>query len=224
MIVSQITTHIQDALNRQLEQYKYRPNIVSLITVFAQHIQKLEDAFYPLDQYRQLAYAYGQSLDNIGEIVGQKRNGLNDVEYLILLLGTIAGNNSDTTAAAMLTIVQILFESTNVFFKSPNSAVGAEVPLWVSFGVGNPQFPTSLYPLIEQLITSALGACTKIAYLSSYNATGAFAMAGLQGWTNTHAPTFTPDSGHPWPFGFGDLNNPYVGGPFASLVFKNPTM
>lgn len=223
MIVTQITTHVQDALNRLLEQYKYQPAVIGFLTAFLQHVQKLENALYPLDQYRQLMFAYGLQLDKLGEVIGQPRNGLDDAEYLILLLGTIAENNSDTTAPSMLTIVQTLFQATNVFIKTPNSSPGQnEVTLWESFGVGTPQFPTSLYPLIEQLIASAVGAVINVAYITSFNAAGAFAMAGPQAWTRNFGPMTTPDVNNPWPFGFGDLNNPYVGGPFASLVFKNP--
>jgi len=224
MLATQITTHVQDALNQLLEQYKYRPQMIKFLTPFLNHVQRIENAFYPLDQYRQLMYAYGQTLDNIGEIVGAKRNGLGDNEYLVLLLGTIAENNSDTTAPAMLNIVQTLFQATNVFFKSPNTNVGHEEPLWVSFGVGSPQFPTSLYPLIEQLIQNAVGACISIAYISSYNASGAFAMGGLQDWTKPGKPLTTPTALNPWPFGFGDLTNPYVGGPLGSLVFQGQTV
>jgi hypothetical protein len=225
MLATKITTHVQDALDRLLEQYKYRPQYVAFFTAFLQHVQKLEDALFPLDQYRQLAFAYGLQLDKLGEIIGQARNGLNDIDYLVLLLGTIAENNSDTTAPSMLTIVQTLFQATNVFIKTPNSSPGVnEKPLWESFGVGSPQFPTSLYPLIEQLIENAVGACISVGYISSYNANGAFAMAGPQAWTRNFPPGFTPSVGNPWPYGFGDLNNPYVGGPFAGLVFRNPTM
>ena len=223
MLATQITTHVQDGLNRLLEQYKYKPQMVAFFTAFLQHVQKLENALYPLDQYRQLMFAYGAQLDNIGTIIGQSRNGLNDVEYLVLLLGTIAENNSDTTAPAMLNIVQTLFQAATVFIKTPNSCPsGGEVPLWESFGVGSPQFPVSLYPLIEQLIENAVGACINVAYISSFQATGAFAMAGPQAWTKNYGPMSTPTMDNPWPFGFGDLNNPYVGGPFASLVFRNP--
>lgn len=223
MLAPQILTHVTDALNRLLEQYKYRPNVVGFLTAFLQHVQKLENALYPLDQYRQLMFAYGAQLDRLGEIIGQPRNGLPDNEYFILLLGTIAENNSDTTAPAMLNIVQTLFQASDVFIKTPNSSGGGgEVPLWESFGIASPQFPTSLYPLIEQMISNAVGACISVAYISSFSANGAFAMAGKQSWTRNYGPLTTPDAGNPWPFGFGDLNNPYVGGGFASLVFKNP--
>lgn len=225
MQVTQITTHVQDALNRLLEQYKYRPQYTAFLTAFLQHVQKIENAIFPLYQYTQLQFAYGQQLDGLGEIIGQPRNGLPDNEYLILLLGTIAENNSDTTAPAMLNIVQTLFQATNIFMKTPNSSAGGqERPLWESFGVGSPQFPTSLYPLIEQLIENAVGACISIAYISSYQASGAFAMAGPQAWTKGFAPLTTPTQLNPWPYGFGDLNNPYVGGPMAGLVFRNSRM
>lgn len=221
MIVTKITNHVQAALDRFIEQYKGRVLLAGLMTSLVQQIQDLENAVYPLDQYRQLLFAYGQQLDNLGEIIGLERNGLPDDEYLVLLLGTIAENNSDTTAPVMLYIVQTVFQATSVFIKDPNSNTGAAGPAQVAFGIGSPTFPESLYPIIETLIANSVGAGIAITYLSSFDASGCFAMAGPQAWTRQLPPSFTPSPSQPWPFGFGDLNNPNVGGGYASLLFDD---
>src|SRR5271166_5121103 len=145
MIVTEITNHVQQALNRLLEQYKGKPGIAALITALVTQIQDLENGFYPIDQLRQLAYAYGQQLDNLGTVIGFERNGLPDNEYFVLLLGTIAENNSDTTIPTMLHIVETVFQATTVFIKTPNSVGSPPLdqvkPAWISFGIANPQSP-----------------------------------------------------------------------------------
>jgi Protein of unknown function (DUF2612) len=221
MEVTKITNHVQQALDRLLQQYKDRPNITGLITAVVQHVQQLENAIFPLDQYRQLLYAYGQQLDNLGEIIGLKRNGLTDAEYLVLLIGTIAENNSDSTAPTLLNVVQLVFQSNQIFYKDPNSVPDRCRPAFVCFGVGNPVYPSAVLGQVEQIIAAAVAGGVAIAYISSFNAAGCFAMSGLQAWTRNVNPPTTPTQQNPWPFGFGDLNNPYVGGGFATLLFSN---
>ncbi len=223
MIVTKIENHVQQALDRLLQQYKGRPNIAAFITALVEQVQDLEDAIYPLDQYRQLIYAYGQQLDNLGEVIGLSRNGLNDQEYLVLLLGTIAENNSDSTAGTLLDVIQLVFQSSQVFYKDPNSSSGgATPPATISFGVGDPVFPTQLLAQVEQIVLAAVAAGVAIAYISSFDAGGCFAMNGLQAWTKNAPPTTTPDVDNPWPYGFGSVLNPYVGGGYAGLLFSKP--
>lgn len=218
MIVTKITTHVPDALNRLLEQYKGKPKIQAIITSLVKGIQDLEDALYALDQYQQLAYSFGAQLDGIGEIVGLERNGLNDTEYLIFLYGTIAENNSDTTSTVVRYVAKTLFQAQNVFIHTPNSCPGKTLPARIGLSVGSPQTELALYSEVEQAIQNTAGAGIAIDYIWEHDAAGAFAMAGPQAWTSQVGPPTTPDALNPWPFGFGDLNNPYVGGPFASLI------
>lgn len=227
MLANKITTHVTDSLNRLLEQYRGRVNITGLITAVSQHVQKIEDALYPVDQYRQLLSSYGQQLDNLGEIIGLKRNGLPDNQYLVLLLGTIAENNSDTTPTEMLNIVKTVFQATSVFIKDPNSTKGTSIPAQVAFAVGSPTFPASLYPVIEQIILLSVGAAISVSYLVTFNAQGCFAFSGNQSWTKPKltTPGFTPSSGNPWPFGFGAYSyapNAYMGGAFGTRIYKDP--
>lgn len=213
MIVTQINDHVVQALNRLLQQYKGLPGIAGLLTALITQIQDLENAIYPIDQYRQLAFAYGTQLDNLGQVIGLPRNGLPDNEYFVLLLGTIAENNSDTTAATMLNIVQTVFQASNVFIKTPNSPGGGPLirhriaPAQVSFGIGDPQSPASLDGVIEQIIQNSIAAGVSIVYLSSFANAGAFSTAGPQAWCR----------------GCSDLNNPQpTDGVIGSLIYNNP--
>lgn len=210
MNVPQINNHVQQGLDRLLQQYKGQPNIEGLLTALINQIQDLENALYPLDKYRQLAFAYGAQLDQLGKIIGRPRNGLPDNEYFIFLIGEIAKNNSDTTAPTLLYIVQTLFQSPKVYIFSPESNGGGdggfEPPATVGFGVSDPGTEASLDTVIEQIIIASLGAGIGLAFLSKFNTEHAFAFAGPQ----------------PWVAGFSDLNNPLpTDGLFADLIFNN---
>lgn len=213
MLVTEITTHVQDALGRLLQQYQGKPGIAALLSAIVEQIQQLENGMFPIDQGRQIfnGSAVGAQLDGLGQLIGLSRNGLTDAQYLVLLLGTIAEDNSDTTAETLLNIVQTVFEATNVFIKDSNSPgsypLSLDSPATVAFGVGSPQIDPSLYPIVERIIQNSVGAGIAVYYLSSFDAANAFAMAGPQ----------------PWVKGFADLNVPGSGGKFASLVFNNPT-
>jgi hypothetical protein len=195
--------------------------MVALITAIAQHVQKIENAFYPLDQYRQLAFSYGQQLDNIGQVIGQSRNGLTDAQYSVLLYGKIAENFSDSTSIAILNIIAKVFQASSVFLKTPDSLTGIATQAQVAFGVGNPQLPDTLFNLAINIVQNSLGASINITYISEYDTDGCFACAGNQQWTQPTGPTFTPSVSQPWPFGCGDINNPYVGGPCPSLLYDD---
>lgn len=214
MIVTKITTHVQDALNRLLQQYQGRPNITALLTALVTQIQDLENAMYPIDQYRQLYSAYGQQLDNLGEVIGLERNGLTDNEYFVLFLGTIAENNSDTTAPTMLNIIKTIFQSSDIFIKTPNSAgvgpFGLEPGATIAFGVGSQLTPASLNLQLEQIVLASIAAGVSLYYLTRFKSgtATAFSTAGPQ----------------PWCGGCSDLNNPQpTDAVIGSLIYSTTT-
>lgn len=213
MLATKITNHVEEALSQLLQQYKGRPRIEGLLSALVQQIQDLENATFDMNEARQLfngtTYpSVGAQLDGIGQIVGAKRNGLNDAEYLVIILGTIAENNSDSTAPALLNIVVSVFQAISVFIKDPNSPGHPDSPAQISFGVGDPQTPTDLYPVVEQIIKNSIGAGISIVYISTFNNAHAFSTDGPQSWCR----------------GCSDLNNPDPDndGQIASLIFNNP--
>jgi hypothetical protein len=210
MLATEITNHVQQALNRLIQQYRGLPLLAGLITALVQQIQDLEDATYDMNEARQFfngsTYpAVGAQLDGIGQLVGITRNGQNNAEFLTLIQGKIGENFSDTTQNALVTIVQTVFQATNVWVMTPNTPGSPGLQASVAFGVGNPLVDPSLYPLIEQIILNSIGAGIGLFLLSTFSATNAFAMAGPQ----------------PWVAGFGDALNPGVGGGFASAIYSN---
>ena len=95
------------------------PVVTSYTTaiVTTQH-QELEQALQDLLFYRQLANAYGQHLDNIGEIVGQPRSGLDDNTYRLYIQAKIAVNLSSGTVEDVLSVFELVLPGVLVTLKN----------------------------------------------------------------------------------------------------------
>lgn len=197
MLVTQISNHVQAALDRLMQQYKGRPRIQALITALVQQIQDFEDAAFPVDEGRQLAHAEGVQLDGIGAIVGLQRNGLSDAAYLLFLYGKIAENTSDTTIQRILTIVALTF--------NPEEALLYEYfPAAIGIAMSGVTLDPIYYEIAGAIIQGALGAGIGLAYLEIFDTENAF----------TVGPSSTGG-------GFGDALNPAVGGKLAAIIYSN---
>lgn len=201
MLVTRIDTHVVDALNRLLQQYKGKPRVATLFTSTVEQIQELEDAIYAIDAGRQIydgtsTPAIGAQLDMIGQIVGIARNGLTDAQYILFIFGKIAENFSDTTIPTILSIIGYLFQAQKVLIQ-PIYPAGIAIQMLGS------AIPISLYPLATNLIQAALGAGINIVYAGAYPTTKVFRF---------YSPDTTADNG------WGDANDPSVGGVFVDLI------
>lgn len=208
MLVTEITNHVQQALQRLLTQYQLQPRIAAVITALVEQIQDLENGIYPINEGRQLwngtTYpAVGAQLDGIGELVGIARNGLTDAEYLIFILGTIAENFSDTTINTITTIVSIFFRPTQLMAFE-------HFPAEMDFEVAGGPLDPSLYLTVALAIQASMGAGIKLGYIATFSETTAFKY----------------DSALPFPMltnnaGYGDATAPGPGGEYAGVIYNN---
>lgn len=201
MLAQQITNHVQQALARLLQQYQGRTFVTGLYTALIDQIQDLENAIYELDAGRQLwngtnSPAVGEQLDQLGTIIGIQRNGLSDAEYLLFLFGKIAENFSDTTIPTILNVVAYLFQAQTV-------QITELYPAGIGLSVIGTPIPPSLYPVAKALVQAALGAGIQLVFAAASPNTNVFRM---------YAPGEGSDNG------FGDVNNPNIGGGFIGLI------
>lgn len=112
-----ITDHEQRALDRLISQFKGKINIENVIKIFTPQIQELENMFFDLLEKRYLSIAEGAQLDEIGEILNQGRNGLNDDDYRVILYNKIAEYNSEGTAEDIIGIFKIVSGSEKVVLE-----------------------------------------------------------------------------------------------------------
>ena len=202
MEATYIPDHVEVALSQLLQQYQGKQRVEDLLSALVQQIQDLEDGIYPLNAGRQLAYAVGVQLDGLGEIVGLKRNGLDDDTYRVFLIGTIAKNYSDGTIPVIKTILSLLYaaEITLIFETFP-----AEIEVQFANSTRDP----SLYPLIATLVQEALGAGIKLGSVTQFDLTNPFRFLMVTGQTGPQGE------------GFGDALSPGSGGQLGNAIFTN---
>lgn len=195
-----IPDHVAVALSQLLQQYKAKERIEGLLTALVQQIQDLEDAIYPLNQFRQLAYAYGVQLDGLGEIIGFERNGLDDETYRIFLIGTIAINYSDGTLTTVQTVLALLLDAQYILISE---AFPAAINVEFSGSTRDP----SLFPLIALLVQQALGATISLGFVGHFDPVNPFRFEKL------------PSQPGPQGGGFDDALDPGDGGLWAGVVY-----
>lgn len=93
--ITQITTHVADALDRLILQYEDKPRMQALVSAFVNPLQRLEDAAFAVLVQSALDGAVGVQIDQIGGIVGEKRAGKIDADYKRFVSARIKVNFSD---------------------------------------------------------------------------------------------------------------------------------
>lgn len=97
-MIPEIFTHVIDAQARLLTQYQDAVLLNGFIQAIVSPIQEMEAIISQLNTLRSIYNAFGVQLDNLGTIVGIARvGGQSDASYLISILGQIGVNNSDGT-------------------------------------------------------------------------------------------------------------------------------
>ena len=108
-MITQITTHVEDAKARLLFQYQGKANIEALISsLSSEQIQDLEDVLFDISTRLNIDTSVGVQLNNIGVIIGQPRNGQNDATYRLFLKGKAGRNVSEGDIERVLSIWKII--------------------------------------------------------------------------------------------------------------------
>lgn len=189
-----IITHSDDAFDRLPEQYRDNPRMVAYARIFGAQAQDLEDAFYDILENAGLAAAFGPILDQIGEIVGQPRNGLIDQKYRVRIFAKIGQNVSKGTAEDLIAIFKALMQADRVYYNDLFPA-GAYLT-----AIGTD--PVGTIAEIRDALENSKPAGVKMAYFLSVDA-------------NSFSFLDDPD---PSGLGFGDSTDPLVGGVLATIL------
>ncbi len=116
-MITQITTHQDDALKRLMQQFKDKTNLKKLLNIYLPRFQELEDEIWQLLNRLDIDAVSGIWLDYIGEIVVLTRvSGTTDERYRQLLKAKIATNVSEGEPERIISIFKILTLSDWVHF------------------------------------------------------------------------------------------------------------
>jgi len=105
MEMEKIDTHVADARARLLSQFADSPKLQGLLQSFTEQIQDISNANYDLYTKRWLSSATGVTLDRLGAMVNVEREGLDDDNYRVKIIGEInnqfsSGSNNDIITTA----------------------------------------------------------------------------------------------------------------------------
>jgi hypothetical protein len=192
--VTYISTHVIDAENRLLEQYKNKPNIKALVDGLIGPVQTLEDAFNDLKLNRGISGAVGVQLDRLGDIVGIKRLGLDDETYRLRIKIQIVQNVSEGEPDRLIQVFQSLVGSLNVYYQE-NYPAGVNL-------MGGGSIAPGQEALIYENIQNIAPAGVRVDYIGTFPIGSVFAFEG--GVTQSK--------------GFGDSSDLTVGGGFGSMA------
>lgn len=85
-----------------------RPILRAIVRAFGAQVQELEDAAYSCISDRLLSVAVGAQLDAWGEVVGERRGGLDDLEYRRFLAARIIANRAQGRPDELLRVAALV--------------------------------------------------------------------------------------------------------------------
>ena len=203
MIPSQILNHKEGALLRLLEQYKDAENIKGIIEIYSDQIQELENLLFPMFEERlNIQKAIGQQLDEIGEIVVQKRGSATDERYRLLLLVKIGINTSQGTPENVIQIFKLMTESDYVHLINLGLA---EIELEGTTGFIDQDEVNFIFNSAHQLVAAGV----RVNDIRCVHPTDAFGFAGSDNnppYLGFTSGEFSTPYRYGLPFAFSDEN------------------
>jgi hypothetical protein len=189
-----ITTMVEDAKARLISQFKNKTKIEGMVGAITLETQTLDDVLWDLYTLRNFDSSTTDYLNTIGEIVGASRNGMSDADYRIRIIAKIGQNTSKGTGETIISIFNLLTTSLKSHLLT---FYPATIMLYADHDIS--ALDTDDIYDFTQLVCAAGVKLMPLAWYDSDD--GAFGFED------------DPDA-----LGFGDLNDPTVGGNFASLV------
>ena len=226
--MSYIPSHIIDARNRLLQQYRDQPNIQAVLDSLVTPLQSLEDAFSELNTGRGISLAVGVQLDRLGALVGITRGQLGDDVYRTRIKIRVIQNLSQGEPDRLIQVYEFLLGASLVLYQE-NYPAGCIL-------LANAPVASGQETLIYQNIQNIAPAGVRVDYIGSFPALSPFAFAGGitqsggfgdlnnqatgGGFGQVYVPVaikFTFAGGSPGNQGFGDLRDPVMGGHFVGI-------
>jgi len=148
-----ITTLQQQAEELLLHQFKESERLKGLVRALATPFEELRVELEKLHRGHYIDNATGETLDVIGSIVGQPRNGMSDGDYQPWIKVAVHLNNSAGTAESIFAIIKILYRMNNGVI-----ALTERTPNIVKLTLNHPFFPEES---IKAIIMRAVPVTTK---------------------------------------------------------------
>ena len=112
-----VTDHVGEALAKLLIQFRGQPHLQQILSSYVVQIQELEAVFISLIDERYVLTAVGAQLDGVGRLVGETRQGRDDDDYRIAIIGKIELNRSNGLVEDIIALFLLLLPSHTVTFS-----------------------------------------------------------------------------------------------------------
>lgn len=109
-----IDSHTLDAIDRVIEQHKGKPNFESLLNIFTNRTQDLEDDLNKMFTSSSINTASGASLDAIAKDLNIQREGDTDARLRVRCFSQIAQHYSSGRIEQIISILRLLVEAREV--------------------------------------------------------------------------------------------------------------
>lgn len=203
--MTKITTHVTDAKNRLLQQYKGKPGIESIIAALGNQVQTIEDVLDDLLTKRSIDTGEGVQLDGIGTIINLPRpSGMSDADYQIRLNAQILTLNSNGEPEVLIQLFALLTGATNIDYRE-------KYPCAHRFFSEIELSSDLVDALFDALETAAVGG-TRVVAIGKFVLDDTFIFSGGKGFGDIGDITKGGGFAKLYPikktFRFGDLNSP----------------
>lgn len=108
MALQYIPDHLQQALDAWLSQDRTRPRLLALVRTICAQVQELEDYLWDAYVSAPLTAASGDGLDVWGRLLGEPREGADDIVYRRCLSARLLVLRSDGRVDEMITIAALI--------------------------------------------------------------------------------------------------------------------
>lgn len=187
-----IPDHQELAVARLTQQFRDGVSVPNLVRALTGGHQALEDAAFAVRASRAIDTAVGAQLDLLGRIVGQPREGRVDDVYRIWIRARVRLNRSSGTPEDLLAVFSSITQGSTAI-------------------VLEEQFPASFVLRVGS--TSIIAPADLAALVRLAKAAGVRAI--VESATTVDTTSFAFDSNGA---GYGDVNDPAVGGTYATAI------
>ncbi len=108
-----IGTHVADAIDLLIQQFREKPLIAALVTAYVGEVQEIEDQAWKVLLATDLDRARGAQLDGLGKLVGEQRRGRSDTLYRAAIRVRILINRCNGKMPELLRILTLFLGATD---------------------------------------------------------------------------------------------------------------
>lgn len=150
MSLIKITTHVEDAQNRLVQQYKESPNFNNLLKSLILPVQEIEGQVDDVYRLRSIVSAAGIQLDSIGGIVGELRVGRSDQVYRNAIINRISINTAGGEPESIINAIKQIHTPTTINYYDLGNA---EFQLFIQIA----PFVANLPQLVQSISPAGVG-------------------------------------------------------------------